>query len=45
MFSLFQSGTGLTECEQVLSVHGDVRCMCIDKINGAIVAGIEESIK
>ncbi|XP_041369826.1 uncharacterized WD repeat-containing protein all2124-like [Gigantopelta aegis] len=39
------SGTGLTECEQVLAVRGDVRCMCIDKVNGAIIAGVEETIK
>ena len=42
---LFQSGEGLNECEQVLSALGSVTAMCIDTINGAIVAGVQEYIR
>ncbi|KAL5004688.1 hypothetical protein ScPMuIL_018144 [Solemya velum] len=38
------SGVGLNECEQILTVHGGVNCLCIDKVNGSIVAGVQEFI-
>lgn len=41
----FQSGTGLNECEQILAAQGGVSCLCIDKVNGAIVAGIQNVIR
>ncbi|XP_053405199.1 uncharacterized protein LOC123523222 isoform X1 [Mercenaria mercenaria] len=39
------SGTGLNECEQILAALGGVSCLCIDKVNGAIVAGIQHVIR
>ncbi|KAL3866297.1 hypothetical protein ACJMK2_043604, partial [Sinanodonta woodiana] len=39
------SGSGMNECEQILSAQGEVSCICIDKINGAIVAGIQQFIR
>ncbi|WAQ99882.1 MHCKB-like protein [Mya arenaria] len=39
------SGSGLNECEQILSAQGGVHCLCMDKINGAIVAGIQNVIR
>ncbi|KAL3866299.1 hypothetical protein ACJMK2_043606 [Sinanodonta woodiana] len=39
------SGSGMNECEQILSAQGEVSCICIDKINGAIVAGIQQLIQ
>ncbi|KAJ8303923.1 hypothetical protein KUTeg_017506 [Tegillarca granosa] len=43
-FSVFQSGSGLNECEQVLSAQGGVCCLCIDQTNGSIVAGVQNFI-
>ncbi|KAK3098170.1 hypothetical protein FSP39_016842 [Pinctada imbricata] len=39
------SGSGLNECEYVLSTKTGVCCMCIDKINGSIIAGAQSYIK
>ncbi|KAL4227310.1 hypothetical protein ACF0H5_012756 [Mactra antiquata] len=39
------SGTGLNECEQILAAQGGVCSLCIDKVNGAIVAGIQQIIR
>eukprot|EP00105_Crassostrea_gigas_P018916 XP_011437175.1 PREDICTED: uncharacterized protein LOC105335121 isoform X1 [Crassostrea gigas] len=39
------SGSGLNECEQILAAQGGVCCMCIDKLNGSIVAGIQNTIR
>lgn len=41
----FQSGSGLNECEQVLAAHGGVCCLCIDSVNGAYVAGVQQFIR
>ncbi|KAK2188036.1 hypothetical protein NP493_146g02006 [Ridgeia piscesae] len=39
------SGSGLNECEQTLSAAGAVTALCIDVINGAIVAGVQNNIR
>ncbi|KAH3833025.1 hypothetical protein DPMN_106327 [Dreissena polymorpha] len=39
------SGSGLNECEQILAAMGGVSCLCVDKLNGAIVAGIQHVIR
>ncbi|XP_048258792.1 uncharacterized WD repeat-containing protein alr3466-like [Haliotis rufescens] len=39
------SGSGMNECETILSVQGGVACLCMDKIHGAIVAGIQNTIR
>ena len=40
-----QSGSGLNECEQVLAANGGVCCLCIDNVNGAYVAGVQQFIR
>jgi hypothetical protein len=35
----------MNECEQILAAQGQVCSMCIDLINGSIVAGIQEFIR
>ena len=42
---VLQSGEGMNECEQILSAQGSVMSMCLDRNNGAIVAGVEEFIR
>ena len=32
-------------CELVMSAHGVVSALCIDKINGCIVAGVQDTIR
>ncbi|XP_050413765.1 uncharacterized WD repeat-containing protein alr3466 [Patella vulgata] len=39
------SSEGFNECEQILSVQGGVCCLCIDKIHGSIIAGIQSIIR
>lgn len=39
------SGSGLNECEQTLSAAGTVTALCIDVVNGAIVAGVQNNIR
>ncbi|XP_067851984.1 uncharacterized WD repeat-containing protein alr3466-like [Heptranchias perlo] len=34
-----------TQCEQTLVTHGAVNCLCIDQVNGCIVAGIQEIMR
>ncbi|XP_048399743.1 uncharacterized protein LOC125458492 isoform X2 [Stegostoma tigrinum] len=34
-----------TKCEQGLVTHGAVNCLCIDQVNGCILAGIQESLR
>ena len=41
----FQSSEGLNECEQVLNVHGSVTSLCVDRINGAIISGVLDTIR
>ncbi|XP_059845997.1 uncharacterized protein LOC132405308 isoform X3 [Hypanus sabinus] len=31
-----------TQCEQLLATHRAVNCLCIDQVNGCIIAGIQE---
>ena len=45
LFILSQSGSGLNECEQILAAQGGVSCLCIDRVNGAIIAGIQSVIR
>ncbi|XP_007889613.2 probable U3 small nucleolar RNA-associated protein 13 [Callorhinchus milii] len=33
------------QCEQVLVTHGAVSCLCVDQVNGCIVAGIQEIMR
>ena len=40
-----QSGEGLNECEQTLSAQGAVTTLCVDRVNGAIVAGVQQYIR
>jgi len=35
---------GLT-CDMVLSAHGSVTAMCIDTLNGCIVAGVQDAVR
>ena len=42
---IFQSGSGLNECEQVLAANGGVCCLCIDNVSGAYVAGVQQFIR
>lgn len=35
----------MNECEQILAAQGGVGCLCIDKVNGAIVAGIQHVMR
>jgi hypothetical protein len=35
----------LNECEQILAAQAGVSCLCVDKVNGAIVAGIQHVIR
>ena len=44
-YCYFQSGSGLNECEQVLAAHGGVCCLCVDSVNGAYVAGVQQFIR
>uniref|UniRef100_UPI00398F45DC uncharacterized protein n=1 Tax=Pristiophorus japonicus TaxID=55135 RepID=UPI00398F45DC len=30
-----------TQCEQILVTHGAVNCLCIDQVNGCIIAGVQ----
>ncbi|XP_064651058.1 uncharacterized WD repeat-containing protein alr3466-like isoform X2 [Lineus longissimus] len=39
------AGSGMNECEQILATQGQVCSMCIDLINGSIVAGVQEVIR
>lgn len=39
------SGSGMNECEQILASQGSVCCICIDRVNGAIIAGIQHVIR
>ena len=32
-------------CEMVLTAHGNVSALCIDRTNGCIVAGVEDTIR
>ena len=32
-------------CDLVLSAQGAVSALCIDKINGCVVAGVQETIR
>ncbi|GCC21546.1 hypothetical protein chiPu_0020018 [Chiloscyllium punctatum] len=34
-----------TKCEQILVANGAVNCLCIDRVNGCILAGIQESLR
>ncbi|XP_041050343.1 uncharacterized protein LOC121281462 [Carcharodon carcharias] len=34
-----------TQCEQNLVTHGAVNCLCIDRVNGCIIAGIQEIMR
>ncbi|XP_067899004.1 uncharacterized protein [Heterodontus francisci] len=34
-----------TQCEQNLVTHGAVNCLCIDEVNGCILAGIQEIMR
>ncbi|XP_060693455.1 uncharacterized protein LOC132823530 [Hemiscyllium ocellatum] len=34
-----------TKCEQMLVANGAVNCLCIDRVNGCILAGIQESLR
>ena len=43
--AVLQSGDGMNECEQILSAGGAVCTMCVDGINGGIVAGVQEVIR
>lgn len=36
---------GLNECEQQLGAQGSIQALCVDKVNGAIVAAIQEYIR
>lgn len=45
MSSVLQSGSGLNDCEQILAAQGGVCCICIDKLNGSIVAGVQNTIR
>ena len=40
----FQSNDGMN-CERTLSTQGPVSAMCIDRVNGSIVAAVENVIK
>ena len=42
---MYQSLSGLNECEQVLAANGGVCCLCIDSVNGAYVAGVQQFIR
>ena len=41
----FQACDGLNECEQVLGSQGSIQALCVDKVNGAIIAGTQEYIR
>ena len=41
----FQSSEGLNECEQILSTQGAVGALCMDRNNGAIIAGVQDQIR
>ena len=32
-------------CEMVLTAHGNVSALCVDRTNGCIVAGVEDTIR
>ncbi|XP_014787271.1 uncharacterized WD repeat-containing protein all2124 [Octopus bimaculoides] len=39
------SSTGLSNCEQVLSAHGSIYSLIIDKLNGNLIAAVQNTIK
>ncbi|XP_074652528.1 uncharacterized protein LOC141906930 [Tubulanus polymorphus] len=39
------AGDGMNECETILSTQGAVCSMCVDEINGSVVAGIQQYIR
>ena len=44
-FGSAQSGSKLNDCKQTLSAGGVVHCVCLDRVNNSIVAGVEKEIR